>query len=62
MSRAIAVFHRRFGRATIYQLNRPFNIHLHREGCLIFHLVGDEASPQVSESLCGLAPSRESGV
>ncbi|WLA68288.1 helix-turn-helix domain-containing protein [Bradyrhizobium diazoefficiens] len=25
MSRALAVFHGRFGRATVYQLNRPFN-------------------------------------
>ena len=24
MSRALAVFHGRFGRATVYQLNRPF--------------------------------------
>jgi hypothetical protein len=32
MSRAIAVFHGLFGRATIYQLNRPFKIHAHREG------------------------------
>jgi hypothetical protein len=35
MSRAIAVFHGRFGRATIRQLNRPLNIHAHREGRLI---------------------------
>jgi hypothetical protein len=30
------VFHRRFGRATICQLNRPFNIHARRERRLIF--------------------------
>jgi hypothetical protein len=35
MSGAIAVFHGRFGRATIRQLNRPLNIHAHREGRLI---------------------------
>lgn len=40
MSRALAVFHGRFGRATVYQLNRPFNMHAHREGHLIFHLGG----------------------
>jgi AraC-like DNA-binding protein len=40
MSRALAVFHGRFGRATVYQLNRPFNIHAHREGHLIFHVGG----------------------
>jgi AraC-like DNA-binding protein len=40
MSRALAIFHGRFGRATVYQLNRPFNIHAHREGHLIFHVGG----------------------
>jgi AraC-like DNA-binding protein len=40
MSRALAVFHGRFGRATVYQLNRPFNMHAHREGHLIFHVGG----------------------
>ena len=32
MSWGIAVFHGRFGRATIDRLNRPFNLHAHREG------------------------------
>jgi hypothetical protein len=36
MSRAPAVFHGRFGRATVYQLNRPFNAHAHREGTSSF--------------------------
>ena len=40
MSKALAVFHGRFGRATVYQLNRPFNVHAHREGHLIFHVGG----------------------
>ena len=44
MSRALAVFHGRFGRATVYQLNRPFNVHAHREGHLIFHVGGTPAS------------------
>ena len=43
MSRALAVFHGRFGRATVYQLNRPFNVHAHREGHLIFHVGGAPA-------------------
>jgi len=43
MSRALAVFHGRFGRATVYQLNRPFNTHAHREGHLIFLLGGPPA-------------------
>src|SRR5919205_525721 len=49
MSRALAVFHGRFGRATVYQLNRPFNIHAHREGHLIFHVGGMPAYIDVSE-------------
>ena len=43
MSRALAGFHGRFGRATVYQLNRPFNMHAHREGHLIFHVGGTPA-------------------
>ena len=49
MSRALAVFHGRFGRATVYQLNRPFNIHAHREGHLIFHVGGMPASIDVCD-------------
>ena len=49
MSRALAVFHGRFGRATVYQLNRPFNVHAHREGHLIFHVGGTPAQIDVSE-------------
>lgn len=48
MSRALAVFRGRFGRATVYQLNRPFNIHAHREGHLIFHVGGMPACIDVS--------------
>ena len=47
MSRALAVFHGRFGRATVYQLNRPFNVHAHREGHLIFHVGGTPAQIDV---------------
>ena len=49
MSRALAVFHGHFGRATVYQLNRPFNVHAHREGHLIFHVGGTPASIDVCE-------------
>jgi len=49
MSRALAVFHGRFGRATVYQLNRPFNMHAHREGHLIFHVGGTPALIDVNE-------------
>ena len=49
MSRALAVFHGRFGRATVYQLNRPFNVHAHREGHLIFHIGGIPACIDVCD-------------
>jgi AraC-like DNA-binding protein len=64
MSRALAVFHGRFGRATVYQLNRPFNMHAHREGHLIFHVGGtparidvcDERSLLTEDSIVAINP------
>ena len=38
MSRAIAVSHGRFGRASTPKLNRPLAIHAHRERRLIFRI------------------------
>ena len=53
MSRALAVFHGRFGRATVYQLNRPFSTHAHREGHLIFQVGGTPGHIRVGEeTLC----------
>ena len=49
MSRALAVFHGRFGRATVYQLNRPFSTHAHREGHLIFQVGGTPGQIRVGE-------------
>src|SRR5258706_14937386 len=49
MSRAIAVFHGHFGRATVYQLNRPFNVHAHREGHLIYQIGGAPGCVEVLE-------------
>jgi AraC-like DNA-binding protein len=49
MSRALAVFHGRFGRATVYQLNRPFTTHAHREGHLIFQVGGTPGHIRVGE-------------
>lgn len=49
MSRALAVFHGRFGRATVYQLNRPFSTYAHREGRLIFHVAGTPGRIRVGE-------------
>jgi AraC-like DNA-binding protein len=52
MSRAVAAVHGQFGRAVIYRLNRPFNIHAHREGHLIFHLSGEDGGVLVSGAPC----------
>jgi AraC-like DNA-binding protein len=52
MSRAVAAVHGQFGRAVIYKLNRPFNIHAHREGHLIFHLSGEDGGVLVSGAPC----------
>src|SRR5450631_1288407 len=57
MSRALAVFHGHFGRATIYQLNRPYNVHAHREGHLIFPLGGAYGSLNVGDIPCPISSS-----
>ena len=49
MSRALSIFHGQFGRATLYDLDRPFATHAHREGHLIFFLGGSASNVQVSE-------------
>jgi AraC-like DNA-binding protein len=56
MSRALAVFHGHFGRATVYQLNRPFNMHAHREGHLIFHVGGTAGCVDVLDTRCPVNP------
>jgi AraC-like DNA-binding protein len=54
LSRAIAVFHGQFGRATLYRLNRPFNVHAHREGHLIFHVGGADGRVDVDGKGCSV--------
>ena len=56
MSTALAVYHGRFGRATLYRLNRPMTVHAHREGHLIFHVRGAMGTVDVSGGRCPLAP------
>ncbi|MEX0281416.1 MAG: AraC family transcriptional regulator [Arenibacterium sp.] len=48
MARAISVHHGSFGRATLYELDKPLTTHAHREGHLIFHLGGPDASATIS--------------
>ena len=50
MSTALAVYHGPFGRVTLYHLDRPMAMHAHREGHLIFHVQGDEASVKICDS------------
>ncbi len=49
MSTAISVYHGRFGRACIYQMNRPMITHAHREGHLAFLLRGQKAQQHISD-------------
>jgi len=49
MSTALAVYHGRFGRASLYRLNKPMATHAHREGHLIFYLGGLSSSVTVSD-------------
>lgn len=42
MSHAIAVHHGAFGRAALYELDKPIVTHAHREGHLIFYVSGAE--------------------
>ena len=54
MSGAIAVHHGAFGRAAIYDLDKPIVPHAHREAHLIFYVDGDRASVTVGGEVCRL--------
>jgi AraC-like DNA-binding protein len=47
MSRALSVCHGSFGRATLYELDRPLTRHAHREAHLIFFLGGSAGQVRV---------------
>ncbi|MEM8948386.1 MAG: AraC family transcriptional regulator [Pseudomonadota bacterium] len=49
MSHAVAVYHGRFGRATLYNLNHDLATHAHREGHLTFFVQGQSSSMTVQE-------------
>ncbi|MEM9063205.1 MAG: AraC family transcriptional regulator [Pseudomonadota bacterium] len=49
MARAISVHHGSFGRATLYELDKPLITHAHREGHLIFYLGGSPGRMRVGE-------------
>lgn len=54
MSRALAVYHGKFGRASLYQLDRGMATHAHREGHLTFFVSGEPSAMQVDDTLCPL--------
>jgi len=49
MSHAVAVYHGRFGRATLYNLNHDLALHAHREGHLTFYVQGQPSSMTVHD-------------
>jgi AraC-like DNA-binding protein len=52
----VSIYHGRFGRATLYQLNRPMATHAHREGHLIFLVNGASSSVPVLDRPRQLSP------
>jgi AraC-like DNA-binding protein len=57
LSSALAVFHGRFGRVTLYLLNKPMLTHAHREGHLIFHVGGPPSMVEISGALQPQTPT-----
>lgn len=49
MSGAIAVHHGEFGRAALYELDKPIITHAHREGHLIFYIDGGKGDVTVRD-------------
>jgi len=62
MSTAISIYHGRFGRASLYQLDRPLTRHAHREGHLTFHVRGTPAAVIVGAQACPLTPVQAAAV
>lgn len=50
MSTTLAVYHGRFGRATLYLLNKPLATHAHREGHLIFRVGGAASRMTIADA------------
>ncbi|MEM7742715.1 MAG: AraC family transcriptional regulator [Pseudomonadota bacterium] len=50
MARALSVHHGSFGRATLYELDKPLITHAHREGHLIFYLGGARGRLKVCDT------------
>ncbi|MEM6663889.1 MAG: AraC family transcriptional regulator [Pseudomonadota bacterium] len=57
MARAISVHHGSFGRATLYELDKPLITHAHREGHLIFYLGGSPGRMTIGDQAVQLDAS-----
>ena len=62
MSTAHAVAHGAFGRACLYELDRPMVPHAHREGHLIFHVRGPVASVVVDGKILPLTTQSATAI
>ena len=62
MSEAVSVHHGAFGRAALYELDRPFVTHAHREGHLIFYVSGGKAAVRIGEGSVGIDDSTGAAV
>lgn len=62
MSTALAVHHGPFGRVALYNLDRCMALHAHREGHLIFHVQGPEASLRIEDEICVLSPTMGAAI
>ena len=62
MSIAHAVAHGAFGRACLYELDRPMAPHAHREGHLIFHVSGPAASVVIDGNTLPLSPAHATAI
>lgn len=57
MSKAISIYHGKFGRACLYQMNRRMITHAHREGHLTFLVSGCAALQTVSRTAYVISPA-----
>lgn len=60
MNKALSVTHGRFGRVTLYDLERGYVTHAHREAQIVFHIRGQAAALNVTDEPIVLSP--EHGV
>jgi len=62
MSRAIAAYHGAYGRACLYELDRPMAMHAHREGHLLFHIDGPSFASEVDGQQIPVGPSTGAAI